>query len=275
MAMYSSRYLCSRALCNRSPWLLAHTNELPPRLGLCLWGWHSAPTVLLFWKPVCWLCSSPACPSCRASLATAGCGSLSQCSVAGPRAVWRMRQAGSWGCQAMWAAAKENCHLDLDWGEAPAWWGQYRWATLTARSPWEHSYQWPVSSCGGSASCGQQVSVLWWLKEQGKARGWLLPTVPRSMWEKWEQRYSGAGVPAGGVREMYPSLSPSNSSWQGWAPCPRNWGGGCTPRTWSEPIPAPGLALLYNCLPSAAGRSSKIKVLTATRSVSLCSFIYR
>lgn len=40
-----------------------------------------------------------------------------------------------------------------------------------------------------------------------------------------------------------------------------------------------GWALLYACLPTcllaAAGRCSKIKILTATRSISLCSFIYR
>lgn len=40
------------------------------------------------------------------------------------------------------------------------------------------------------------------------------------------------------------------------------------------PLPQ-GWALLYAYLPTAARRCSKIKILTATRSISLCSFIYR
>lgn len=38
MAMYSSCYLCSWTLFNRSLWLLAHADELSSALGLCLWS---------------------------------------------------------------------------------------------------------------------------------------------------------------------------------------------------------------------------------------------
>lgn len=79
---------------------------------------------------------------------------------------WQLRLAGCMGC------CKGELSPRPGLGRSTAWWGQYRWATITAHSPpWEHSHQCPVSSWGGSASCRQRVSVLWWPKEQGKARG--------------------------------------------------------------------------------------------------------
>lgn len=78
----------------------------------------------------------------------------------------------------------------------------------------------PFSSLGAQLPVSGQL--MWWecilqaaglrfvmTQRAGESRGGLLPTMPLSVWEKWEQRHSGAGVPAGSDGEMYPSLSPS------------------------------------------------------------------
>lgn len=103
--------------------------------------------------------------------------------------------------------------------------------------------------------------------------------MPPNLWEKWEQRHSGAGYQLGVLGKCTLLLD-----------APAVVGRGeylilVIEVVAAHPQPGQSLplhhgwALLYACLPTcllaAAGRCSKIKILTATRSISLCSFIYR
>lgn len=167
-----------------------------------------------------------------------------------PSAAWLAPElSGGRGRLAAQAAAKENGHLDLHWGEAPAWWGQYRWATLTAHSPsWEHS------SCESS-------QLMWWecilrakglsflmCQRAGQSQGLAAANhASQPVGEVGAEAFR-CRVPAGGVGEMYPSLRCSSRGWQGWVSHPCDWGGGCTPTAWSEPAPAPRLGSSV-CLP--------------------------
>lgn len=262
MAMYSSRYLRSRTLCNRSLWLFAHANELSPRPGLCLWGWHGARTVLLFWKLEFVNCSSPACPSRCASLATAGRGSLSLCSVAGPRAAWKTRQAGHRGCQAVVCSKGElSPRPGLGGGTS---------MVRTVQVSHTHS---PFSSLG------TWLPGFWSAHEVGvhpagggchfscDPKGWekaRLPTMPPS---GWAEVGAGAlrcrGTKLGAYRRYTLLLAHPAAVRRAWAPRPCDTVEAAHPQPGRSLRLHPCRALLYTCLPTALLGLSKIKILTS------------